>query len=88
MPSTSTTRLERLAGDGENRGGGGLPLPPLFHTIAAELLDRGESTVEELVRPVEKELEFKRERGSRSQEVRGDRGGGATEAEVLYAMLD
>lgn len=53
MPSTSTTRLERLAGDGKNRGGG-LPLPPLFHTIAAELLDRGESTVEDLIRPVER----------------------------------
>ncbi len=52
MPSTSTKRLQRLAGDGKNRGGG-LPLPPLFHTIAAELLDRGESTVEDLIRPVE-----------------------------------
>lgn len=52
MPSTSKERLERLAGDGKDRGGG-LPLPPLFQTIAAELLDHGQRTVSDLAKPVE-----------------------------------
>ena len=56
------TRFERLAGTDDWKRGGGLPLPPLFHAIAAELLDRGESSAEDLIRPVEEELGFKRER--------------------------
>lgn len=52
MPSAASERLIRLAGDGKNRGGG-LPLPPLFHAITSELLDRGPLAADDLIRPVE-----------------------------------
>jgi len=53
MPTKPLTRrLDRLAGDGKNRGGG-LPLPPLFQTVMAELLDHDTRSIDDLIGPVE-----------------------------------
>ena len=61
MPAKPLTRrLDRLAGDGKNSGGG-LPLPPLFQTVMAELVDHGDRAIGDLIGPVEKAVP-KRER--------------------------
>lgn len=54
-------RLIRLTSDGKNKGGG-LPLPLLFHAIAADLLDHGGRVTEDLLPAVERELGFKESR--------------------------
>ena len=55
MPTKKLNRLDRLVGDGKNSGGG-LPLPPLFQTVMAELVDHNTRTVGDLIAPVRRAI--------------------------------
>ena len=55
MPTKKLSRLDRLAGDGKNSGGG-IPLPPLFQTVVGELLDHDARTVGDFIAPVQQAI--------------------------------
>ena len=61
MTTATMSRLERLTGE-QGKGGGGLPLPPLFQAVLNELLDYGARDVQVLLPAVEEAVLRKSER--------------------------